>query len=150
MKLLHGQAIAMFWLGVQSFQFIEETKSKSNSFADAILGSPFGDRKPTGKLLFIIEAKVSEHQVGVSNNSKDKYIIKFELKREEVINNNTYMIFSGWGDPMNGGHTQFESQEIGLEKETFIEVFQMQIKDDPEYFSKSKLQKTKGLEKVAF
>lgn len=147
--LLRGRGSFTFWTTVESYQLLEEKKSKTNQYNPFdIINGPFGEMRATGKYNLLIQANVTEEQVGLSSEYDRKYLVTWELIREENINGLDYMIFTGWGDPMNGGHQQFEGHEIGIEKEMFLEYFGFQVNNSPDYFSKQKVQNIVGLENV--
>lgn len=149
-KLLREKTLFIFWMAIKSFQLIEEKKSNTNQFNPFdIINGPFGEMKATGKYNLLLQANVSENQVGLSLNESSRFLISWELTREENINGTDYMIFSGWGDPMNGGHRQFEGHEIGLEKIMFIDLFSEQVKNSPDYFPDEKIENIIGFENVS-
>jgi len=154
-NLLRDQPLLIFWMAIKSFQLIEEKKSSSNqSNPIDFIHDPFGikgssaEMKRTGKYNLLLKANVSENQVGLSSNESSRFLITWELIREVNIDGINYLIFTGWGDPMNGGHRQFEGHEIGLEKEMFLELFREQVNNSPDYFSDEKVQNIVGFENV--
>lgn len=100
----------------------------------------------TGKYHFLIQSDVTEKIVGVSQNTTNVFNVPWELVREENFNGKKYIIFSGWGDPMNGGYSQFEEHEIGIESSIMLSLINHLINDNPDYFSRAKMRKVIGLE----
>lgn len=102
----------------------------------------------TGKYHFLFQANVSEKSVGLSENSSRTYYVPWELVREESFDGKDYIVFSGWGDPMNGGYSQFENYEIGVDK-TYVKSIMLQlIREIPERYSVERVKKIIGLERL--
>jgi hypothetical protein len=104
----------------------------------------------TGKYYLVCETPVSEKLVGISNNDHQLYKVPWELIREAEIGNKRYMVFTGWGDVLNGGHAQFEGHEIGISSESFLKIIVKQMNSYPSFFSKDRMQNLIGLENYNF
>lgn len=102
--------------------------------------------KTTGRYYMVITSEITEKVVGLSSNESKSYRVPWELKREEQFGGNKFLVFSGWGDPMNGGHFQFEGHEIGIDKKLFANIIAQLMSNNPDYFSIKKMQKLVGLE----
>lgn len=102
----------------------------------------------TGKYHFLFQSDITEKNVGVSEDSTNVFNVPWELVREDGFNGENYIIFSGWGDQMNGGYSQFENYEIGVEKSIISSLIEYLIIDNPDYFSITKMKNVIGLEKL--
>lgn len=100
----------------------------------------------TGKFHMNIVSRVNEKLLNISNNNTNFYNISFELVREERLDNNRFLIFSGWGDTQNGGHQQFEGIEFAVPIEHFVYYLGYLLKHNSEYFTREILDNIIGLE----
>lgn len=91
--------------------------------------------------------------VGISDD-ETIYKITWELLREESINGKELVVFCGWGDPMSTGLFQglpkFNYYEIGIEKQQFAYILINIMSNNPDYFSKIKMNNVIGLESFNF
>ena len=110
----------------------------------------FGTPKTTGRYYMVVEIDVTEKLVGLSSNDSRSFRVPWELKREEQFGGKKFLIFSGWGDPMNGGNFQFEGHEIGIEKPVFANIVAQLVSNNPDFFSINKMRKMIGLEGFKF
>jgi|GEM_PF-2033628 len=107
-------------------------------------------KKRTGRFHFLIHVNVTEKLVGISNKTNEVHEIPWQLLREEE----KYLVFCGWGDPMStgeiGGLPQFNYHEIGIEKSLFANLIAQQMRNNPSYFSVEKMKRIIGLEGFKF
>lgn len=129
------------------FKVWEEEKSTSGGFD---LLSPFQEMESTGRYHFLFQTDVTEKLVGISEDDASIYNIPWELLREEEHSGKKFLILCGWGDPMHGGHMQFNYYEIGVEKGLFANLIARLISSNPEFFSINKMRNVIGLEGFKF
>lgn len=129
-----------------SFRIWEEKVSEGHNFSI----SYFGNMRETGRYHFLFQTNVTEKMVGVSENDFNTFNIPWELLREEKVGNKTFMIFCGWGDPMNGGHLQFNYHEIGIPKPKLESLSRQLISTYPDTFSITKMKNVIGMENFDF
>lgn len=114
--------------------------------AGSSMFSPLNRMKKTGKYHFLFQTDVTEKMVGISDNDSSTYNVPWELLREEKVGGKSFLILCGWGDPMSGGHMQFNYYEIGIERNVFENLISRLMSSNPEFFSASKMRNVKGLE----
>lgn len=95
---------------------------------------------------FILQSKVTEKLVGISQDESKGYLVKWELETEACKNGIRYMIFTGWGDALSGGFTQFEGHKIGITFSCLNNLINFLKSKNSQLFSTDKLKKVIGLE----
>ena len=131
----------------QTFFKIESEPAANEGVSSFML---FGTLKTTGRYYLVIEIEVTEKLVGISSDDSRIFRVSWELKREEEFGGKKFLIFSGWGDPMNGGNSQFEGHEIGIEKFVFANIIAQIMPKNPDFFSINKMRNMVGLEGFEF
>jgi len=107
------------------------------------------NKKETGKYHFAIITSVYENTVGISSNSNNTYVVPWEAVREEIYNNQKFIVFVGWGDPMSGENIgQFEGIEIMTWVGNIRLMFARLIHSNPTYFNLQKINNIIGMESL--
>lgn len=105
------------------------------------------------KYIFSLSTSVSENLVGISDDTT-VHNITWELVREEIYKNRSFLILCGWGDPMTTGVSdglpQFEDYEVAIEKELFAGLIERLISGNPSFFSIDKMRQVIGLDSLSF
>ena len=106
-----------------------------------------------GTYHFIIQTRVTEKMVGISDDDSTEYTLYWELLRREEYKMHKYFVFCGWGDSMStgifDGLPQFNFYEIGLDEEQFLSIFiRLMNSGQLTTFSLRNLKRTVGFESV--
>jgi|GEM_PF-3335815 len=128
-----------------NFRVWEEEVSDYPDFA--LLNSM---RQPTGRYHFLFQGDTTEILVGLSNNTTNIYNVPWELVREETVGPKRFMVFTGWGDPLNGGNHQFEGHEIGIDTNVIYNLAMTLSRQSPIHFAPEILNKVIGFENLQF
>jgi hypothetical protein len=130
MKTFTDNETVNFFTSCKNFELLPEKKFdhptikaeqlNMNFYSDAATYREY--TKYTGYYFFLAHSFVSEKEVGLSKNESDKSNIIWELVREEIIKGSNFVVFSGWGDRLHGGHFQFEGYEIAFPKKLVTNI----------------------------
>jgi RimJ/RimL family protein N-acetyltransferase len=123
-----------------TFKLLPETKSNDMDFG------VFTDRKQTGRYHLVFQTETAEALVGINPNSKSMFFVTWELTEVNKVGPASFLIFTGWGDPLNDAFMQFEGHRIGIEAESMLPGIRSLIKNAPDIFSSAKMAKVIGLE----
>src|ERR1035437_1812734 len=105
-QIINSNAIFKIWE--------QQITSKPDNTPFSLARSSLRQTQYTGKYHFLFQANVTEKIVGISDNSLKHFNVPWELTGQENFNGKDYIVFSGWGDPMNGSFSQFEGYNIGV------------------------------------
>lgn len=154
MKLLNEQESLIFLSNCKNFDLLpEEILDHPTKSMDDLNPNDLFDRtllqqckKLSGYYHFLVHKLVTEREVGAGFDDQNKYEIIWELVRETKINGVNYVIFSGWGDQMHGGHRQFENKEIGFPKSIVAKILVTLMTKFSDKFSLEKMTKIKEID----
>ncbi|WP_027137220.1 hypothetical protein [Gaetbulibacter saemankumensis] len=125
--------------------------TEEEDHGDALPFSPaWSITKKTGRFHLLLKVQITEYQVGISENDINKFLVTWELINRQNINGITYCVFEGWGDPMSGGHKQFEGIKMGVNVSYLLGAIKALFQQNPEMLSISKLKNVIGFENIPF